>query len=168
MLLEIRDLRKTFADGTKALRGVDLAVKQGEFVVILGPSGSGKTTLLRSINGLVEADSGDVYFETNKLSADTTDLIRQKTGMVFQEFNLVNTLTAQNNVLSGLLGENSSLRSFFLLVHAQSKVTRFELSGTCRPAGKGAHTGRSLVRRAETTGRDCPCHCLCASLVIGR
>ena len=62
MLLEIKDLRKKFEDGTRALRGVDLSVQAGEFVVVLGPSGSGKTTLLRSINGLAMADSGEITF----------------------------------------------------------------------------------------------------------
>ena len=68
MLLEIKDLRKVFEDGTRALRGVDLFVQAGEFVVVLGPSGSGKTTLLRSINGLVKADSGEIKFCNRKIS----------------------------------------------------------------------------------------------------
>ena len=63
MLLKIQGLKKTFDDGTQALRGVDLTVKHGEFIVVLGPSGSGKTTLLRSINGLVQPDCGSINFK---------------------------------------------------------------------------------------------------------
>ena len=51
-MIEINNLKKTFENGTEALRGVNLKVKRGEFLSILGPSGSGKTTLLRSINGM--------------------------------------------------------------------------------------------------------------------
>ena len=60
MMLEIDNLKKTFDGGTKALQGVNLKVKKGEFLTILGPSGSGKTTLLRSINGLEKIESGKI------------------------------------------------------------------------------------------------------------
>ena len=66
-MLSIKNLKKTFQNGTKALRGVNLKVKSGEFVTILGPSGSGKTTLLRSINGLENIDDGEIFFNNQIL-----------------------------------------------------------------------------------------------------
>ena len=65
MILEVNNLRKTFANGTKALQGVNFSINTGEFVVILGASGSGKTTLLRSINGLVKCENGEIKFHNN-------------------------------------------------------------------------------------------------------
>ena len=67
-MLEIKNLKKTFQGGVEALRGVDLKVNKGEFLSILGPSGSGKTTLLRSINGLENIDSGEIFFESEKIN----------------------------------------------------------------------------------------------------
>ena len=65
-MLEINDLKKTFDNGTPALKGINLKINKGEFVSILGPSGSGKTTLLRSINGLETSSGGEIYFD-NKI-----------------------------------------------------------------------------------------------------
>ena len=67
-MLEIKNLKKTFDGGTEALRGVNLKVNKGEFISILGPSGSGKTTLLRSINGLEKIESGNIFFEEEKIT----------------------------------------------------------------------------------------------------
>ena len=68
-MIEIKNLKKTFHNtGTKALKGIDLYVKKGEFLSILGPSGSGKTTLLRSINGLETIDKGEIFLDNEKLT----------------------------------------------------------------------------------------------------
>ena len=76
-MLEINDLKKTFYNGTPALKGINLKVNKGEFVSILGPSGSGKTTLLRTINGLETASGGEIYFN-NKIVKKNTILDVQK------------------------------------------------------------------------------------------
>lgn len=122
MLLEIKGLRKTFDDGTRALQGVDLSVKLGEFVVILGSSGSGKTTLLRSINGLVNPEAGEVKFCDRVISSATLPDLRKETGMVFQDFNLVNNLSSLNNVLTGLLDSSNSFMSMLYLFSREQKI----------------------------------------------
>lgn len=122
MILEIKGLRKTFDDGTRALQGVDLSVKLGEFVVILGSSGSGKTTLLRSINGLVNPEAGEIKFFDRVISSSTLPDLRKETGMVFQDFNLVNNLSSLNNVLTGLLDSSNSFMSMLYLFSREQKM----------------------------------------------
>ena len=121
-MLEIKNLKKTFENGTMALRGVDLKVKEGEFLSILGQSGSGKTTLLRSINGLESIDSGEIFFDNKIINKAYLPDVQKKTGMIFQEFNLVNNLSAINNVLTGLLNSSSKFLSMFYLFTKEQKL----------------------------------------------
>ena len=121
-MLEINDLKKTFDNGTPALKGINLKVNKGEFVSILGPSGSGKTTLLRSINGLETASGGEIYFDNKIVNKNTILDVQKKTGMIFQEFNLVNNLSAINNVLTGLLNSSNKFLSLFYLFSKNQKI----------------------------------------------
>lgn len=104
-LFRVRELTKTYQMGevtVEALKGVDLDLERGEFVVILGPSGSGKSTLLNIIGGLDVPTSGTVNFGDHDLSAadegELTLYRREHVGFVFQFYNLVAGLTARENV----------------------------------------------------------------------
>jgi ABC-type polar amino acid transport system ATPase subunit len=102
-LVELEDVHKWFGD-LHVLRGVDLAVRQGEVLVVIGPSGSGKSTLLRTINMLEEPTEGRVVFDGRELTDVRCDLDEARThiGMVFQSFNLFPHKSALGNITLAL------------------------------------------------------------------
>ena len=113
--LEVHDIEKTYPTGEVALKGVDLAMSAQEVVALLGLSGSGKSTLLRCINRLVEPSRGKVLLdgvEVTALRRRELRGMRQRMGMIFQEFNLVDRLTVLENVLAGCLGYTPTWRCF--------------------------------------------------------
>ena len=103
-LLEIKDLKKSFAD-TQILKGINLNVTQGEVVVILGPSGCGKSTLLRCINGLEEIQAGEIRLEGSGILGQDVEWtkVRQDVGMVFQNYELFGHMNVIDNILLGPL-----------------------------------------------------------------
>ncbi len=101
-VLEIRHLKKQYGNDT-VLKDISLDIHQGEVVVIVGPSGCGKSTLLRCINGLEPIQAGDILLDGNMITDGKTQWsqIRQKIGMVFQNYDLFPHMTVIDNVLLG-------------------------------------------------------------------
>ncbi len=100
VLIEVKELKKTFGDHV-VLNGISTQIRQGEVVAIIGPSGCGKSTFLRSLNLLEIPTSGVVTFEGMDITDKSVDInkMRQKIGMVFQQFNLFPNYTVKENIM---------------------------------------------------------------------
>ncbi|BCI56174.1 ABC transporter ATP-binding protein [Mycolicibacterium litorale] len=95
--LAAKDIHVAFGPN-KVLRGVDIDVPAGTTAAVIGPSGSGKSTLLRTLNRLYEPDRGDILLDGRSVLKDNPDQLRQRIGMVFQQFNLFPHRTVLDNV----------------------------------------------------------------------
>jgi len=109
-IIEVKQLSKTYGQGSAAvtaLDGVNLAIEKGQFVTVMGPSGCGKSTLLHLIGGLDRPSAGSVFIEDKDISMlpddKLTELRRRKMGFVFQFFNLIPVLSAEENAALPLI-----------------------------------------------------------------
>lgn len=100
VILETKNLRKAF-DGQEVLKGITTTIRKGDVLALIGPSGCGKSTFLRSLNLLETPTDGHVLFEGTDLTASSVDInqVRQKIGMVFQQFNLFPNMTIEENIM---------------------------------------------------------------------
>ena len=98
-MIEVKNLCKSFGKN-EVLKNIDYTIKKGEKIVIVGPSGSGKSTFLRCLNLLEKPTSGEIWFEGIEITDKKTkiDNVRQKMGMVFQQFNLFNNKNILDNI----------------------------------------------------------------------
>ena len=142
-ILTVKNLHKTYGKGegqVKALNGIDLAIEKGKFTAIIGASGSGKTTLLNMMGGLDIPDEGEVIVDGVNLSGlkekELAVFRRNKVGFVYQSFNLIPTLTVQENILFPLSLAGSAPDPVFFqeiteLLQLKDRLTAYphELSG---------------------------------------
>lgn len=161
-LLEVQNLVKVFPNGTRALKGVSFQVYPGEFLVVIGLSGSGKSTLLRCINQLNTITEGKVTLEGEDIThLDSKGLkkLRQKVGMIFQHFNLVERHSVLSNVLMGSLSRTpnwKSLLGFFSKTEENKALEYLNLVGISEKAHlragelSGGQQQRVAIARALT------------------
>lgn len=122
VLIEIKNLKKSYGNHV-VLDGINTTIKKGEVIAIVGPSGCGKSTFLRSLNKLERPEAGEIVFEGTDILDKKTNVnkVRQKIGMVFQQFNLFPNKTVLQNImlapmkLKGVSAEDSKNRAMELL-----------------------------------------------------
>ena len=144
-VVTLTDVRKNFGT-TQALRGVSLTIEQGEIVVLLGLSGSGKSTLLRHFDGLEIASSGSVEVlgsDVSALRGRPLRELRSRIGFIFQQFELVGSITVLENVLTGALARLTGPRLGLPTYPAALRDTAFDL---LEEVGLGAQA----FQRADT------------------
>lgn len=129
-ILKFDKVSKHYPNGVHALKDVSLKVMEGEFISVIGPSGSGKSTLLRAINRLIPISGGTVWLDGYAVSSQHGKKLREqrrKVGMIFQNYNLVYSLSVLQNVLHGRLGYMSGLKGVFGLYSEKDKQEALDL-----------------------------------------
>ena len=157
VLIEVKDLCKSFGE-VNVLNGISTEIAQGEVVAIIGPSGCGKSTFLRSLNLLEEPTSGVITFEGTDITDKSVDInkMRQKIGMVFQQFNLFPNYTVKENIMlapvqTGLMNkEEASKRADELL----KRVGLFDKADTYPAMLSGGQKQRIAIARALAMNPD--------------
>lgn len=138
-MIDAAGIRKSYGYGenkTEVLKGVDLQIKSGEFVVILGASGSGKSTLLNCLSGLERVDDGKIKYEDTDISAfsdkELTKFRKDNIGFIFQQYYLLPDMTVEKNVRMGAdLAGNAEYKEVIEAVGLSDKLKKYpsELSG---------------------------------------
>lgn len=129
-ILKFEQVTKHYPNGVHALNNVSFGMKEGEFISVIGPSGSGKSTLLRSINRLIPISGGQVILDGESVSSQHGKNLRQlrrKVAMIFQNYNLVYSLSVLQNVLHGRLGYMKGVKGIFGLYSEADKRLALDL-----------------------------------------
>ena len=138
-MIKIKDIYKTYGEKdnkVEVLKGIDLNINDGDFVVILGPSGSGKSTLLNIVSGLEKPDNGSVSYDDKVITKlndkELTDFRKNNIGFIFQQYYLLHNLTVDKNVRMGAdLISNKDYKDIIKAVGLENKLDKYpyELSG---------------------------------------
>ncbi len=128
-MIEFKNVSKTYPNGTKGLKNVNLNIEQGEFLAIIGLSGAGKSTMIRTINRMIDITDGQLIVDGTdvmSLKGESLRRYRRKVGMIFQSFNLVNRSTVLKNVLASDVPDMPWWKTLFGLYSKQQKIKALE------------------------------------------
>ncbi|EFA90234.1 MULTISPECIES: phosphonate ABC transporter ATP-binding protein [Peptoniphilus] len=128
-MIKFTNVDKVYPGGFKALKDVNLEIKDGEFVAIIGRSGAGKSTLIRTINKMHDITGGSLTvgdINVSSLKGKELRKFRRNVGMIFQSFNLVDRMSVINNVLTAFVPELSPIRSIFGIYPKEYKIKALE------------------------------------------
>ena len=168
--LELKDVKKTYPNGAEAIRGVDMEIRDGEFIVFVGPSGCGKSTLLRMVAGLEKITSGEIKLDNNVIN-DVSPADRD-VAMVFQNYALYPHMTVLGNMSYGLKNRGMPKEEILSRVREAAEMLRIgdfldrqpnQLSGGQR---QRVAMGRAIVREPKVFLFDEPLSNLDAKLRV--
>ena len=128
-MIEFKHVSKTYPNGVKGLKDINLQIEQGEFVAIIGLSGAGKSTLIRTINRMIDITEGQLIVDgvdVMTLKGKSMRRFRRKIGMIFQSFNLVTRSTAIKNVLTSMVPDMNFFRVLFGIFSPKQKMQALE------------------------------------------
>jgi len=157
-LIEVKNLTKTYygqknKQSTNALNGIELTIHEGEFLGVMGPSGSGKTTLLNMLSGIDVPTGGNVVIENKDLFSMKTEELalfrRRRMGFVFQEFNLLDSLTLRENIMLPLILDKKPMSYIEERVNKYIRLFDIEKAADKHPYNvSGGQQQRAAVARA--------------------
>lgn len=167
-MLDIKNLVKTYDNGHQAVKGINLAIQQGEFIVLVGPSGCGKSSVLRSIAGLESITSGEIHLGGRRV--DTEKPALRDIAMVFQNYALYPHMSVYDNLAYGLKNRGVDKETIARKIDAVSKTLKIETYLDRKPAKlsggqrQRVAMGRAMVRDPQLFLFDEPLSNLDASL----
>ena len=155
-MIRLIDIQKSYDNGTKALKGVNLRIDDGEFVFLVGPSGSGKSTIIKLLTGEVEPCAGRIMingFSVSNISEKQIPLMRRTLGVIFQDFRLIPTMTVYENIAFAMHVTNVKSREISDRVEYMLELVHLEDKAKAYPDTlSGGEQQRVAVARALAHG----------------
>lgn len=155
-IIELREVTKTYRNGSLGVFGISLEVKRGDFLFITGPSGAGKSTLLKLLYGAERPSSGEVIVDrlnVGKLRGDRLSLLRRRIGVVFQDYKLIPTRTVSENIAFVLWAQGYTRKEIQRRLSPTLKVVGLQHKANCFPdeLSGGEQQRVSLARAIVST-----------------
>jgi cell division transport system ATP-binding protein len=155
-IIELREVTKTYRNGSLGVLGISLEVKRGDFLFITGPSGAGKSTLLKLLYGAERPSSGEVIVDrlnVGKLRGDRLSLLRRRIGVVFQDYKLIPTRTVSENIAFVLWAQGYTRKEIQRRLSPTLKVVGLQHKANCFPdeLSGGEQQRVSLARAIVST-----------------